>query len=223
MNDQWNFEAERKRMVEKQLAARNIRNESVLEAMRQVPRHRFVPPEHQHMAYSDGPLPIGSGQTISQPYIVALMTQLLQVGSEDKVLEIGTGSGYQAAVLGHLAQTVHTVEIHADLAERAQDILIELELDNVHIHVGDGSLGWSEEAPYDAILVTAAAPQVGQTLLNQLADGGRLVLPVGGRGGQYLERWTKQGLDDFKQERLVPVAFVPLRGESGWEDESWRF
>jgi protein-L-isoaspartate(D-aspartate) O-methyltransferase len=223
MNYQTNFEAERERMVKEQIEARGIHDQRVLEAMRKVPRHRFVPPEHQRLAYSDGPLPIGSGQTISQPYIVALMTQLLLINDEDKVLEIGTGSGYQAAVLGHLAGEVHSVEIHADLAGKAEDILSKLRLDNVHVHVGDGSLGWPKHAPYDAIIMTAAAPEVDQTLLDQLGDGGRLVLPVGGRGGQYLERWTRLGSDDFKQERLVPVAFVPLRGKSGWENGSWSF
>jgi len=214
------YETERHRMVEGQLSARNIRDARVLQAMRSVPRHLFVPLEHRHLAYTDGPLPIGRGQTISQPYIVALMTQLLLLEGNEKVLEIGTGSGYQAAVLAQLAGEVHTIERHPGLAETARSVLSDLGLENIHVHICDGSLGLPTLAPFQAILVTAAAPEVPQTLLKQLSDGGRLVIPVGGRLGQYLERWSRHGTD-FSQEVLVPVAFVPLRGEHGWEEGDW--
>jgi protein-L-isoaspartate(D-aspartate) O-methyltransferase len=185
--------------------------------MRSVPREQFVPPENRHLAYADGPLPIGQSQTISQPYIVALMTQLLELGGEEKVLEVGTGSGYQAAVLSHLAKSVHTIERHAPLARSAERVFSQLGLENIHIHVGDGTQGLPEEAPFEAIIVTAAAPEVPQPLLEQLADGGRLVIPVGGRRGQYLERWRRYA-DELKSETLEPVAFVPLLGKHGWED-----
>lgn len=214
------YAKERLHMVEEQLIGRDVRDERVLEAMRAVPRHRFVPQEYRHMAYSDGPLPIGSGQTISQPYIVALMTQLLRLQGDENVLEIGTGSGYQAAVLGYLAKQVHTIERHAELAEGAAGVLRGLGLDNVCVHIGDGSLGLREFAPFQAILVTAAAPDVPKALLEQLDEGGRLVVPVGGRMNQFLERWERHGTS-FEQELLVPVAFVPLRGHYGWNEEKW--
>jgi len=184
MEDELIYELGRRRMVSEQLSARNIRDRRVLAAMGAVPRHRFVPEEHRHLAYSDGPLPIGGGQTISQPYIVALMTQLLLLDGKETVLEIGTGSGYQAAVLAYLAQQVHTIERQSGLAERARAALTNLGIMNVAVHLGDGSLGLPEHAPYQAILVTAAAPEVPRLLLEQLAEGGRLVLPVGGRLGQ---------------------------------------
>jgi protein-L-isoaspartate(D-aspartate) O-methyltransferase len=218
MNEESQFAADRERMVAEQLASRDVRSPRVLEAMRQVPRHVFVPPEHWHLAYADGPLPIGSGQTISQPYIVALMTQLLELAGQEKVLEIGTGSGYQAAILGALAREVHTIERHEPLARVAARLLSDLGFVNVFVHVGDGSRGLPEQAPYDAILVTAAAPQVPAALLEQLGEGGRLVIPVGERGGQYLERWRlREG--KFMPETIAPVAFVPLLGEFGWEEE----
>jgi len=220
MEEETFYQLERQRMVNGQLAARNIRDPRVLEAMGAVPRHRFVPEEHRRLAYSDGPLPIGSGQTISQPYIVALMTQLLLLDSQDKVLEIGTGSGYQAAVLAYLAQVVHSVERHKGLAEKAIAVLHELNIENVHVHIGDGSLGLPAFAPFQAILVAAAAPEVPRLLLEQLDEGGRLVLPVGGRLGQYLERWRRRGAD-FSQEVLAPVAFVPLLGRYGWKEGDW--
>lgn len=218
MDEETRYTTERLRMVDEQLYKRDIRDPRVLEAMRSVPRHRFVPEEHRYMAYNDGPLPIGGGQTISQPYIVALMTQLLDLTGDEKVLEIGTGSGYQAAVLSHLAQEVYSVERDPRLAEHADQVLKALGLDNVHVQVGDGSLGIPEHAPYDAILVTAAAPDVPRVLLEQLADGGRLVIPVGGRLGQYLEKWWRKG-SEFSKDVLVPVAFVPLRGQYGWEND----
>lgn len=206
----------RKQMVAEQIAARGVRDVRVLRAMEEIPRHRFLAPEEQPWAYSDGPLPIGHGQTISQPYIVALMTELLSLQGNERVLEIGTGSGYQAAILGKLAAEVHTVEIIPELAEGAQRVLKELGLTNVFVHVGDGSLGWPEAAPYHRILVAAAAPEVPQPLLEQLADGGRLVIPIGGRGFQELQLWKRQG-ERFRQERSISVAFVPLRGAYGWK------
>jgi protein-L-isoaspartate(D-aspartate) O-methyltransferase len=220
MEEEDRYTLERQRMVDEQLNARDIRDPRVLKAMAAVPRHLFTPPEHRHQAYTDGPLPIGRGQTISQPYIVALMTQMLQLEGGERVLEIGTGSGYQAAVLANLASEVHTIERHAPLAKRAVEILRHLGLNNVFVHVGDGSLGLPEFAPYQAILVTAAAPGVHQTLLQQLDLGGRLVIPVGGMNGQLLERWQRAG-ETFNREVLVPVAFVPLRGRLGWKNDSW--
>lgn len=172
------------------------------------------------MAYSDGPLPIGSGQTISQPYIVALMTQLLRLKGDENVLEVGTGSGYQAAVLGKLAKQVYTIERYTELADQAAAVLQKLGLNNVRVHIGDGSLGLPEHAPFQAILVTAAAPKVPQSLLEQLDEGGRLVVPVGGRMNQFLELWERRGAK-FVQDVLVPVAFVPLRGRHGWKEDSW--
>lgn len=208
----------RERMVREQIEARGVTDRRVLEAMRRVPRHLFVPPEYRDAAYSDGPLPIGHGQTISQPYIVAYMTALLHLKGDEKVLEIGTGSGYQAAVLAHLAREVHTVERIPALAERAAALLRRLGLTNVTVHQGDGSLGLPAFAPYDAILVTAAAPRVPPSLLDQLADGGRLVIPVGSHGLQHLERWRRVG-DALRRQILDPVAFVPLIGEEGWGED----
>jgi protein-L-isoaspartate(D-aspartate) O-methyltransferase len=217
MEDEAIYESERWRMVETQLVSRQINDPRVLDAMRTIPRHRFVSPDHRSFAYTDGPLPIGLGQTISQPYIVALMTQLLQLQGPEKVLEVGTGSGYQAAILGYLAKEVHSVERHPELATAAARVLTELGLNNVHIHIGDGSSGWIDHAPYDAIIVTAAAPRVPQVILDQIADPGRLVIPVGARGGQYLETWERHG-DDLHSEANIPVAFVPLIGQFGWHD-----
>jgi protein-L-isoaspartate(D-aspartate) O-methyltransferase len=217
MSDEPYYTSARYRMVEEQIANRDVYDMRVLDAMRTIPRHRFVPVEQQAYAYSDGPLPIGLSQTISQPYIVALMTQLLNLSGKGKVLEIGTGSGYQAAVLACLAVEVHTIERHSQLAERAAALLVELNLMNVTVHVGDGSNGWVEQAPYEAILVSAAAPNVPQPLLEQLVEGGRLVIPVGGRGTQYLERWMRRGAQ-YDHEQIAPVAFVPLLGQHGWEE-----
>lgn len=217
MEDQIPYQLQRERMVKEQLIRRDIRDQRVLEAMRNVPRHAFVPPEHRHIAYGDGPLPIGSGQTISQPYIVALMTQLLNLKGDEKVLEVGTGSGYQAAVLAYLAQEVHSIERHTSLAEQAEFTLSELGYGNVHVHVGDGTLGWAQAAPFDAILVTAGSPKVPKSLLSQLEEGGLMIIPVGGRGNQHLERWHREG-DDYWHESILPVAFVPLLGEEGWQE-----
>jgi len=215
------YAALRQRMVEEQLIARDIRDERVLDAMRRIPRHRFVPEEYRHLTYADGPLPIGAGQTISQPYIVALMTQLLELTGAERVLEIGTGSGYQTAVLAELAAEVYTVEYQPSLMEAARKRLQDMGYRNVHFHEGDGSLGWSEHAPYDAVLVTAAAPAVPLPLREQTALGGRLVLPVGGRWGQSLVRWWHLENGDWKKETIGPVAFVPLRGRFGWQGDVW--
>jgi protein-L-isoaspartate(D-aspartate) O-methyltransferase len=209
---------DRIRMVEDQIARRGIRDSRVLEVFRTVPRHRFVPDEYQSSAYDDCPLPIGFGQTISQPYIVALMTSSLALEGTERVLEIGTGSGYQAAILASLACEVHTVEFIPELAEQAGKMLSAYE--NVHPHVGDGSLGWIDSAPYDCILVSAAAPQTPKPLLEQLADEGRMILPVGGRGMQKLELWKKKA-GEYQVDDTVNVAFVPLRGEKGWDRTQW--
>ena len=211
------YTQQRLRMVREQIMARGVHDPRVLEAMRQVPRHRFVLREYGDMAYSDGPLPIGQGQTISQPYIVALMSEMMELQGDETVLEVGTGSGYQAAVLAQLAQTVHTIERHAELAEQAEQVLQELGLRNVAVHLGDGTLGLPRYAPYQAIMVTAASPGVPQPLLEQLTDGGRLVIPVGGQGSQMLERWRRRGTT-FNAEKILPVAFVPLRGAHGWKE-----
>ena len=214
------FERARKRMVETQIIRRGLKDERLLAAFETVPRHMFVSEEYRYAAYDDSPLPIGFSQTISQPYIVALMTDLLKLEGHERVLEIGTGSGYQAAILGLMAKEVHTVEYLPELASSANKLLEKLRLDNVHVHVGDGSQGWPKAAPYKGILVAAAAPQVPQVLLDQLDDGGRLVLPVGGRGMQNLEIWERNE-DEFMSKIETAVAFVPLRGEQGWDRKEW--
>lgn len=196
----------------------SITDEKVLRAMERVPRERFVPPEHRDMAYEDIPLPIGAGQTISQPFIVALMTEALGLTGTEKLLEIGTGSGYQAAILGCLAGKVVTVERFPDLAENAAEKLRELGLLNVDVHVAREGLGWTEEAPYDAIIVTAAAPRVPQSLLDQLKDGGRLVIPVGTRWDQELLVVTKRK-DCITRTSLGGCRFVPLIGSEAWPEE----
>jgi protein-L-isoaspartate(D-aspartate) O-methyltransferase len=181
-----------------------------------VPRHRFVPPGERAWAYSDEPLSIGHGQTISQPYIVALMTELLELEPDDRVLEVGTGCGYQAAVLAELAKDVHGVEIIPELTKQAKETLADLGYTNVHVHSGDGSLGWPQAAPYNGILVAASAPSVPKPLLEQLQEGGRLVIPVGSHGYQQLEVWTCTGRE-YQRQVSLGVAFVPLRGELGWK------
>jgi protein-L-isoaspartate(D-aspartate) O-methyltransferase len=206
--------AERKFMVGHQLHSRGIRNRRVLDAFESIPRHLFVPEEYRISAYDDCPLPIGFGQTISQPYIVAYMLQLLTLTGTERVLDIGTGSGYAAALLSTLALEVHTVELIPALAEGAAKTIISLGIKNVFVHTGDGSLGWSDAAPYDAILVSAAAPHVPKPLLDQLAGHGRMVLPIGERGYQELELWTRDG-KSISREVLVSVAFVPLKGREG--------
>ncbi|HEY69724.1 MAG TPA: protein-L-isoaspartate(D-aspartate) O-methyltransferase [Anaerolineae bacterium] len=211
----------RERMVEQQLRTRGISDERVLQVMRSVPRHLFVDPDLRYAAYSDAPLPIPQQQTISQPYIVALMTELLELKGGERVLEVGTGSGYQAAVLAHIAGKVYTLERIHELVVQAEKTLSKLGLDNVEVFEVDGTLGLPEHAPYEAIIVTAAAPHVPEPLKQQLGEGGRLVLPVGSRMGQMLERWRRTG-DDFSHERLAPVAFVPLVGDHGWKDDERR-
>lgn len=211
------YEKEREHMVESQLARRGIKDKRVLEAMRQVPRHLFIPEDMRSLAYCDGPLPIGHGQTISQPYIVALMTELLELTGQEKVLEIGTGSGYQAAILSRLARQVYSLERHAALAQQAEKVLTQLGYDNVVVRMGNGTLGWPEHSPYEAIIITAAAPEVPQPLPDQLADGGRLVAPVGSQWSQVLVKVRRQS-DLLIRERLTAVAFVPLVGEYGWKE-----
>lgn len=214
------FKNERESMVRGQVIRRGIRDPRLINALLRVPRHKFVPPHLSDRAYEDGPLAIGQGQTISQPYIVAAMTDLLQLQGMENILEIGTGSGYQAAVLAELAATVHTIERHPELSHRAQVHLQELGYENVYVHVADGSLGWAPGAPYQGIIVTAAAPEIPRPLIDQLADGGRLVIPIGNRDGQDLERWRKAG-DRMVRESIFAVAFVPLRGQHGWRNDEW--
>ena len=209
------FELEREQMVRVQLERRGIRDERVLAAMRSVARELFVPPDQQAFAYDDGPIAIGYGQTISQPYIVALMSELLELRGDEVVLEVGAGSGYQAAVLAQLAKTVHAVERLPELATICARRLQALGYSQVFVHEADGSLGWPSAAPYGGILVTAAAPEPPPPLLAQLAEGARLVLPVGGRSVQELQVWQRQG-DRFAYRSVLPVAFVPLRGRYGW-------
>ncbi|NPV68649.1 MAG: protein-L-isoaspartate(D-aspartate) O-methyltransferase [Anaerolineae bacterium] len=212
------YTALRERMVAEQLEARDIVDSRVLEAMRKVPRHLFVPPELQHLAYHDGPLPIGHDQTISQPYIVALMTQSLQLKGDETVLEVGTGSGYQTAVLCELCKQVYSLERDRFLASRAATRLTDLGYTNVEVYVGDGSQGLADMAPFDAILVSAAAPSIPGPLRTQLAEGGRLVLPVGDRTSQMLVRVRREG-ESWRIEDLAPVMFVLLYGRYGFRKE----
>ncbi len=198
-----------------ELRHKGIRDPRVLSALEKVPRHLFVLPEDIPWAYEDRPLSIGFGQTISQPYIVALSTEALELSPEDRVLEIGTGSGYQTAILAELAKEVFTVERLPELSWEARERLRRLGYGNVHFRVGDGTKGWPEEAPFSAILVTAAAPRLPQSLFAQLAEGGRLVIPVGGRLHQDLWCVRKEGGKPV-YEHLCPVSFVPLVGEEGW-------
>ncbi len=199
----------------RELREEGIHDARVLAALARVPRHAFVPPHLLPHAYEDRPLPIGHGQTISQPYIVALSTEALALRPLDRALEIGTGSGYQTAILAELAGEVYTVERVPELAASAEERLRTLGYTNVRFRVGDGTLGWPEEAPFDAILVTAAAPRVPNPLLAQLAPGGRMVIPVGGRVSQELVLVRRDG-DRWVQRRLCPCTFVPLIGEEGW-------
>jgi protein-L-isoaspartate(D-aspartate) O-methyltransferase len=208
------FEQARNRMVDDTIASRGVKDPAVLRAMRTVPRHEFVPPEYLDQAYDDHPLPIGYGQTISQPYIVAWMTELLELKPGEKVLEIGTGSGYQAAVLAELGSVeVYSIEIVPQLASSAEERLNSLGYDNLTLKQADGYYGWSEHAPYDAILVTAAPDHLPAPLAEQLSDGGRLVIPIGPPGGfQSLWKFVKTG-DDLQAYNLGSVAFVPFTGE----------
>ena len=214
------YERERTRMVEEQLARRGISDARVLDAMGRVPRHLFVEEALRDRAYGDHPLPIGEQQTISQPYIVALMTSLLHLSGQEKVLEIGTGSGYQTAILCHLVQHVYSLEYRARLAGRAARLLEEMSYNNVDIHVGDGSQGLADMAPFDAILVTAAAPALPGPLRSQLSpDGGRMILPVGDKDGQHLEVVTRYG-NTWEITQMERVKFVPLLGRYGFKSPS---
>jgi protein-L-isoaspartate(D-aspartate) O-methyltransferase len=215
------FEEQRLNMVAAQIERRGVRDPRVLAALRLVPRHLFIPPDTWGEAYDDHPIPIGNGQTISQPYIVALMTELLHPSGDETILEIGTGSGYQAAVLSLLVKQVHSIERHASLAEGAQQVLLSLGYANISVHIGDGTLGWPDNAPYQGIIITAAAPRVPQALLDQLSAGGRLVIPVGSRHNQVLQVWQRQEDNQFTSEDIIPVAFVPLLGAQGWEEGQW--
>lgn len=207
-SSQEGFTRMRDRMVAEQMAARDIKDPRVLAAMRKVPRHLFVPAEQQRLAYEDHPLPIGKDQTISQPYIVAYMSQALDLKPTDKVLEIGTGSGYQAAVLAELAREVYTIEIVKELADRATKTVADAGYTNVHVRHGDGYAGWPEQAPFDAIMVTAAPDHVPQPLIDQLAPGGRMIIPV---GDYFQELRLIQRTDKGVVERSsLPVRFVPL-------------
>ncbi len=217
MVDSQFFLKARLEMVKSQIERRGIINERVLQAFRTIPRHLFVPEEYQYDAYADHPLPIGNGQTISQPYIVALMTSSLNLICNEKVLEIGTGSGYQTAILANLAKEVHSVERISKLSDLAEQNLRPLRMGNIYLHVGDGSLGWPDAAPYDRILITAAAPEIPEAILKQLKVNGRIVSPVGGRWRQMLEVWIKEK-KRIKKEQILPVVFVPLRGAHGWQD-----
>ncbi len=200
-------------MVEKQIVAREVRDPRVLAAMKSVPRHEFIPPELRKEAYEDRPLPIGHGQTISQPYIVAFMTEQLNPRPTDRVLEIGTGSGYQAAVLARLVDQVFTIEIVEPLAKKAEADLARLGFKNVKVKAGDGYAGWPEHAPFDAIIVTCAPDHVPEALVRQLREGGRLIIPVGESGAQELYLLEKRG-GKVEQRAVLPVRFVPMTGQS---------
>jgi len=212
-----NYEKQRKRMVDTQLISRGIRDPLVLKAMGRVPREEFVPKNLEGTAYSDNALPIAESQTISQPYIVALMTEALELKGGEKVLEIGTGSGYQAAVLAEIADEVYTLERIAALNERAMEVLSKLGYRNIRFKVFNGTLGWPEHSPYDAVIVTAGAPEIPEPLMEQLSEGGRLVIPVGDRLGQDLIRVRKVGAER-RTEDLGAVRFVSLVGEYGWKE-----
>jgi protein-L-isoaspartate(D-aspartate) O-methyltransferase len=210
------FEQFRKKMVEHQIAARGVSGRRVLEAMHRVPRHLFIPESIRDRAYDDSPLPIGDGQTISQPYMVAWMTELLEVEEDDTILEIGTGSGYQAAILCELGKEIFSIEKYSSLAQRAEERLRSLGYDNITIRVGDGTLGWPEEAPFDGIIVTAGAPSIPEPLVEQLADGGRLVIPVGPSGMQMLTLVQREGRE-YRTREEGTCVFVPLVGKFGWK------
>jgi protein-L-isoaspartate(D-aspartate) O-methyltransferase len=210
--DDSSYDAARETMVREQIVARGIRDPRVVEAMRQVPRHVFIPQAERDRAYIDAPVPIGQGQTISQPYIVALMTELVRPQSSDRVLEVGTGSGYQAAVLARLVAHVYTIELEETLGRRAEATLGEQKYDNVTVRVGDGYGGWPEHAPFDIIIVTAAPEHVPQPLIDQLKPGGRLIVPVGPRFTvQQLQLIEKDAAGEVRTRNVSPVMFVPLR------------
>lgn len=210
--DDSSYDAARETMVREQITARGIRDARVIEALRQVPRHLFIPAAERERAYADGPVAIGQGQTISQPYIVALMTELVRPQSGDRVLEIGTGSGYQAAVLARLVSHVYTIELEETLARGATAVLRELKYDNITVRTGDGYAGWPEHAPFDIVIVTAAPEQIPQPLIDQLKPGGRLIVPVGPRFTvQQLQLLEKNTGGEIRTRNVSPVMFVPLR------------
>lgn len=205
-------------MVDQQLRARGIDDERILQAFLEVPREEFLPSPRRHQAYEDNPVPIGEGQTISQPYVVALTLQHLALSAEDRILDIGLGSGYQTALLAHLARHVYALERHEALAERAMATLARLEVTNVTAKAADGTLGWPEEAPFDGIVSGAASREVPEPWLDQLADGGRIVAPIGSPAEQTLTRIERHG-DEFRSHPICPVRFVRLVGMHGWPEE----
>ena len=211
------FRGARQRLVE-ELRAKGIRDLSVLRAFERTPRHQFVPTGIRHRAYDDAPLPIGNGQTISQPLIHAQYLEILALNGTEKVLEIGTGTGYQTALLARLVPQVYSIERIAALSEQARGNLEKLGLGNVSLLVGDGTVGWTAHAPFDAILVSAGSPSVPKPLLDQLAEGGRLLVPVGDREAQHLMLYTRRG-ERLDKREVAPVRFVPLIGSHGWENE----
>jgi len=217
MPDRDPYEVARRRMVEEQIAAGGIKDRRVIGAMGIVRRHMFVPAGMEDQAYLDRPLPIGFGQTISQPLMVAIMTEALELEGTERVLEIGTGSGYQAAILALLAKEVYTIERIAELSVRARKAIYSMRLSNVKFRIGDGTMGWPEEAPFDGIIVTAGAPVVPESLKSQLADGGRLVIPVGGEEIQYLEVVRRAG-SGFQKRTVTACRFVKLVGAEGWRE-----
>lgn len=219
VKDEDSFAGRREEMVEHQLRARGVRDTAVLQAFLTVPRELFVPRNLRASAYEDAPLPIPGGQTISQPYVVAYMLSLLALRPTDRVLEVGTGSGYAAALLSQIVAEVYTVERQAELVAYARKRLAEIGCENVWVHHGDGSLGWPEHAPYDAILVSAGSPEIPQALQEQLTINGRLVIPVGSsRRQQRIVLVQRTGANSYRQQHLSPVAFVPLIGAQGWEE-----
>ncbi|PLX87367.1 MAG: protein-L-isoaspartate O-methyltransferase [Desulfuromonas sp.] len=213
------FTIARRRMVETQIVARGVDDQRVIDAMLKVPRHLFVDEALWGHAYADGSLPIGEKQTISQPFMVAAMTSALHLKGDERVLEIGAGSGYQTAVLAQLARRIYSIERISSLASRARRILDKCRATNVNLKIGDGTIGWKEQAPFDAILVAAGAPEVPRDYLEQLEIGGTLVMPVGGRDSQELIRVVRTAEDDFDEQRLMSCRFVPLIGEQGWNSD----
>lgn len=213
-NKNMNWKEQRKQMLEKQIIDRGIKSKEVLEAMMEVPRHEFVPIEYRKFSYADNPLPIGYEQTISQPYIVAYMTEQLRLKKEDRVLEVGTGSGYQAAVLARICDSVYSIEIIRPLGERAKKILKELGYGNVRVRIGDGYQGWPSEAPFDAIIVTCAPTDIPEPLEEQLAEGGTMIIPAGEKWTQVLYLLKKEN-GKINEKAILPVQFVPMIDEDG--------
>jgi protein-L-isoaspartate(D-aspartate) O-methyltransferase len=206
------FEAQRERMVKEQIEKRGVKDVKVLQALRRVARHKFVPEQYRSQAYMDCPLPIGAGQTISQPFIVAFMTEILGLNSSKKVLEVGTGSGYQAAILAEICDKVYTIEIIESLGEKARDLLSRLGYSNIHVRIGDGYKGWKESSPFDAIIVTCAPTHIPDPLKDQLTEGGKMIIPVGGARSQELILLVKEK-GQLIQRSIFPVRFVPMLKE----------